>query len=139
MRVVVDTNVLVSAILRGRNPRAVIEFIIDTPDYSWMVSPEILTEYKEVLNRTKFKLKQEMIAEWEEVLDTVTILVDVELEIDFPRDIKDAKFIACAKTVDADFLITGDRDFTEAKSLGKTRIISVSLFKQLFVDMMTNH
>lgn len=39
MRVVVDTNVLVSAILRGRNPRAVIEFIIDTPDYSWMVSP----------------------------------------------------------------------------------------------------
>lgn len=130
---------LVSAILRGRNPRAVIQFIIDNPDYSWMVSPEIFTEYKEVLNRTKFKLKPEVIAEWGEVLDNVTILVDVELEIDFPRDRKDAKFIACAKTVNADFLITGDRDFTEAKILGKTRIISVSLFKELFVDMITNH
>ncbi len=52
-----------SAILRGRNPRAVIQFIIDTPDYSWMVSPEILTESKEVLNQTKLKLKQEW-AEW---------------------------------------------------------------------------
>ncbi len=38
MRVVVDTNVLVSAILRGRTPREVIQFIIDTPDYDWMVS-----------------------------------------------------------------------------------------------------
>ena len=31
MRIVVDTNVLVSAILRGRIPREVIQFIIDTP------------------------------------------------------------------------------------------------------------
>jgi predicted nucleic acid-binding protein len=45
MRVVIDTNVLVSAILRGRNPRAVIQFIIDASDYSWMGSPEILAEY----------------------------------------------------------------------------------------------
>jgi putative PIN family toxin of toxin-antitoxin system len=60
MRVVVDTNVLVSAILRGRTPRAVIQFIIDVPDYSWMVSREILSEYKEVLSRPKFKLKQEV-------------------------------------------------------------------------------
>ena len=57
MRVVVDTNVLVSAILCGRNPRAVIQFIVDTSDYSWMVSSETLAEYKEVLTRTKFKLK----------------------------------------------------------------------------------
>jgi hypothetical protein len=40
--------------------------------------------YKEVLTRTKFKLTQEVIAEWVEVLDTVPILVDVELEVDFP-------------------------------------------------------
>ena len=46
MRIVVDTNVLVSAVLRGREPRAVIQFIIDTPDCEWVVSPEILTEYK---------------------------------------------------------------------------------------------
>ncbi len=69
------------------------------------------------------------------MLDTVPILVDVELEVDFPRDRKDAKFIACAQTVNADFLITGDRDFTEAQNLGRTRIISVSLFKQFFVDI----
>ncbi len=73
----VDTNVLVSAILRGRIPREVIQFIIDTPDYDWMVSTEILKEYKEVLRRPKFKLTEDIIEEWWFVLDTVTKLVEV--------------------------------------------------------------
>ena len=135
MRIVVDTNVLVSAILRGRTPREVIQFIIDTPDYDWMVSTEILKEYKEVLSRPKFKLTQEIIEEWWFVLDTVTRLVEVNDVVDFPRDRKDAKFLACALATDADFLLTGDRDFTEVENLGKTRIISVSLFKRLLIDL----
>jgi predicted nucleic acid-binding protein len=69
---------------------------------------------------------------------TIYTKLDELALVDFPRDRKDAKFIACAQTVNADFLITGDRDFTEAQNLGRTRIISVSLFKQFFVDMMTN-
>ena len=135
MRVVVDTNVLVSAILRGRTPKEVIQFIIDTPDYYWMVSTEILKEYKEVLSRPKFKLTQSVIEEWWFVLDTVTTLIEVNDVVDFPRDRKDAKFLACALAIDADFLLTGDRDFTEAENLGKTRIISVSLFKRLLIDL----
>ena len=56
------------------------------------------------------------------------------IEIDFPRDRKDAKFIACALAGRAIFLITGDRDFTEAQTLMDTTIISVSLFKKLVCD-----
>jgi putative PIN family toxin of toxin-antitoxin system len=136
MRIVVDTNVLVSAILRGRTPREVIQFIIDTLNYDWMVSTKILREYREVLSRPKFKLTQSVIEEWWFVLDTVTRLVEVNNVVDFPRDRKDAKFLACALATNADFLLTGDRDFTEAKNLvGKTRIISVSLFKRLLIDL----
>jgi len=32
---------------------------------------------------------------------------------------------------DVDFLITGDRDFTEARKLGRTKIVSVSQFNEL--------
>jgi predicted nucleic acid-binding protein len=52
----------------------------------------------------------------------------VEVEVDFPRDRKDAKFLACALAGNADFLITGDRDFTEVETLGNTKIVSVSGF-----------
>lgn len=100
-----------------------------------MVSTEILREYKEFLSRSQFKLTQEVIEEWWLVLDTVTRLVEVNDVVDFPRDRKDAKFLACAAATDADFLLTGDRDFTEAENLGKTRIISVSLFKRLLIDL----
>ena len=63
-----------------------------------------------------------------------TTLINVNIEVDFPRDSKDAKFIACALASGADFLITGDRDFTEVEDLGKTRVISVLLFKQSAID-----
>jgi predicted nucleic acid-binding protein len=58
----------------------------------------------------------------------------VVIDIDFPRDQKDAKFLACAIAAEADFLITGDRDFSEVQTLGNTTIISVSSFKQLVCD-----
>jgi uncharacterized protein len=52
----------------------------------------------------------------------------VEVEVDFPRDRKDGKFLACALTGNADFLIAGDRDFTDVETLGNTKIVSVSGF-----------
>jgi len=55
----------------------------------------------------------------------------VEIPVSFPRDVKDAKFLACALAAGADFLVTGDRDFTEARKLGRTKIVSVSQFNEL--------
>lgn len=134
MRIIVDTNVLVSAVLRGRTPRAVVQFIINDPNCDWIVSSEILAEYREVLTRPKFKLTQEVIDEWWQIFETVPRLIQVNIDVDFPRDKKDAKFIACAMAAGADFLLTGDRDFTEAEMLGNTKVISLSLFKSLIVD-----
>jgi putative PIN family toxin of toxin-antitoxin system len=53
MRVVIDTNVVVSAILKDRDPEAIIMFAALRGDVEWVVSPEIMAEYREVLNRPK--------------------------------------------------------------------------------------
>ncbi|MBH8563328.1 putative toxin-antitoxin system toxin component, PIN family [Nostoc sp. CENA67] len=134
MKVVIDTNVLVSAVIKGGIPRVVIQFIVDTYDWEWIVSQEILTEYKSVLSRPKFKLTEEVKASWFEIIDAFSTLIDVNLSIDFPRDRKDAKFLACALAAEADFLITGDSDFNQAQILVNTTIISVSLFNRLCVS-----
>ncbi|MEH2301940.1 putative toxin-antitoxin system toxin component, PIN family [Nostoc sp.] len=135
MKVVIDTNVLVSAVLKGRVPRDVIQFIFDNPDWQWIASEEIVVEYKEVLSRRKFKLTDEVICEWFEIIDTFITLIDVNLEVDFSRDKKDAKFLACAMAAEANFLITGDSDFNQAQTLVNTTIISVSLFNRLVCDV----
>lgn len=134
MRVVIDTNILVSAAIAGRKPASVITWVINQPDYEWVVSEEILAEYQEVLSRRKLKLTDVQKERWLNLIQGSTTLIDVSIEIDFPRDQKDAKFIACALSANADFLITGDRDFTEVQSLENTLIISVSLFAESIVN-----
>lgn len=128
---------LVSAVLRDRDPEAVILFVVERPDFEWVASPEILTEYKEVLARDKFGLTPELLHEWYEMLNAFTIVISDPDELSFPRDQKDAKFLTCAIAADADFFITGDRDFMEASRFVNTTILSVSMFKQLVCDALS--
>ncbi|CAO4999626.1 putative toxin-antitoxin system toxin component, PIN family [Microcystis aeruginosa] len=133
MKVIIDTNILVSAVLKGRKPREIVQFISDNSDIDWIVSQEILAEYKEVLNRRKLKLTDEVKQEWLDKIETIPKVIEVNVTVDFARDVKDAKFIALARVSEADFLITGDRDFEEMIELEQTVIISVSLFYDLFI------
>lgn len=134
MNIVIDSNVLVSAALRDRDPEAVILFVLEQEDHQWIVSSEILQEYKTVLSRKRLGLSGAIQQRWFYLLDVLATLVEVNIEIEFPRDQKDAKFIACALAADAEFFITGDKDFTEAQRLLSTTIVSVLQFKQLVID-----
>ena len=77
----------------------------------------------------------EVRSQWFEVFDRVTTEIEVEIEVDFPRDQKDAKFLACALVAKADFLITGDRDFEEVDRLSETQIVSVWQFLELMEEV----
>ncbi len=134
MKVIIDTNVLLSAAWRDKTPEAVTLWVALHNDWDWIVSEEILVEYREVLRREKFSISKEILDHWEKIITKLTSLVDVKVEFEFPRDPKDAKFIACALVSKADYFITGDKDFEELKKLANTTIVSVSTFKSLFVD-----
>jgi putative PIN family toxin of toxin-antitoxin system len=133
MKVVIDTNVIISAILKDRTPEQIILFVAEQDDFQWLVSSEILTEYKAVIRRSKFKLPPDILEKWLMLFDLRTVCIDVEIELDFPRDQKDAKFLTCAIAGSANFLITGDKDFTEAQKILETIIISVSDFNRLVI------
>lgn len=130
MRVVVDTNVLASAVLKDKDPETILLFIIESPNVEWIVSHDILMEYKDILSRKKFGLSKDLKNKWVTMINLLTTVIDIDLSIDFPRDRKDAKFLECAIAGDAQFFITGDRDFSKAQKLMNTTIISVSKFKE---------
>lgn len=136
MKVILDTNVVISAILRGRVPGEVLLFVVGRPDVDWVVTQEILDEYREVLSRPKFALPVETLREWVETIEGAVSIFECDLEIEFPRDQKDAKFLACAMISNADFLVTGDRDFEEAQRFGHTKILSATQFKTLVCDQI---
>ena len=137
MKVIIDTNILISAVLKDRDPELVIQFVVDSPEFEWVVSPDILAEYKAVLSRPKFRLTPTVMEQWFDLLETCPTVVQVDLTIAFPTDPGDAKFLACSLVTNADFLITGDRDLTDlttGESLMDTAIVTVASFKALFCD-----
>jgi uncharacterized protein len=130
--VVFDTRVVVSAVLRDRDPEAVMLHVVQHPEFTWVASAAIVAEYLEVLSRPKFAIPKQVIARWRRAFAQNITQVDPVPDIVFPRDSKDAKFIACALAAQAGFLVTGDQDFEEARRLLHTRIVSVAQFKRLF-------
>ncbi|MCW5852541.1 MAG: putative toxin-antitoxin system toxin component, PIN family, partial [Anaerolineae bacterium] len=103
-------------------------------DIEWIASQAILSEYIEVLRRPKFGLSAALLREWEAVFNMVITVIDVSDDVEFPRDPKDAKFLACAIVGEADYLITSDKDFTDAYALMLTTVCSVSHFKATVVN-----
>lgn len=80
MKVVIDTNVLVSAVLKDRDPEKVVLYIASQPDFDWIVSPQILKEYKDVLARDVFGLPADVLQTWFSLLDTMTVMIDADLD-----------------------------------------------------------
>ncbi|MCC5630902.1 PIN domain-containing protein [Nostoc sphaeroides] len=48
MKVIIDTNIVVSAAIADKNPEVVILFVIANSDFEWVVSAEIIAEYKAI-------------------------------------------------------------------------------------------
>lgn len=135
MIVLVDTNVLLSAIWRDKNPQQVILYLIDHPEITWAAPPEILAEYHNVLARKKFALPAALLNYWYTVLDRAITIIEAAATEEFPRDPKDAKFLDCARAVNADWIITGDRDFDLPNMPGRTRAISVAKFLRMLDEI----
>lgn len=131
MKVVLDTNVLVSALYRGGKPLKAVLHCFDEPGIEIHLSEEILAEYRTVLYRPKFRFNKEFLAQWLMRIEAKSAMTSAGIPpFDFPRDRKDAKFLALARAVSADYLITGDADFTDipAQILLQTRIVSAAEF-----------
>jgi putative PIN family toxin of toxin-antitoxin system len=134
MKIIIDTNVLVSAILKNRIPEEIVFCVVENSQFKWLASSEIIAEYKGVLSRSKFKLPPDILQRWFVVFDRNIVIAESDLLVDFPRDQKDAKFLACAISHRADIFISGDKDFSEANELIKdTQIVSVTEFFNRFV------
>ena len=109
---VVDTNVLVSALLSGNETAATVQIVANLiagkiiPVYS----TEIMQEYREVLSRPKFKFSAEMISYLLSAIDKYGILVEpASMDIVLP-DMKDLPFyeVVMEKRSDNAYLVTGN-------------------------------
>ena len=128
MIVVLDTNVVLSAILFGGKPRQVLEAAL-SGTIQLFVSEPMVEELQTVLQRPKFgvgaRFVQTVISEVTAIAEWVEPKEQSEVVKDDPAD---NRFIDCAVAAKADYLISGDNHLLKLRQWGKTRIVKVEDF-----------
>jgi putative PIN family toxin of toxin-antitoxin system len=129
IRVVLDTNVLISALLfKGELTRMV--GIWQRGKMIPLISKETFDELRTVLEYPKFSLSRAEIKSLieQEILPFFEV-VNVSKHVKGAcRDPGDDKFISCAISANADYIVTGDRDLSDLKKYQSVRIIHASDF-----------
>ncbi|TKB74589.1 MAG: putative toxin-antitoxin system toxin component, PIN family [Nitrospira sp.] len=129
IRAVLDTNVLVSALLFSGPPSQLVP--------AWqggrlcpVVSAEILEEYVRVLAYSKFKLTGSEILSLieEDVLPFVDTVRAKPISVPILRDPDDLKFLACAISAGVHWLVSGDDDLLSIGKVESVEIVSVTNF-----------
>lgn len=133
LRIILDTNVLISAIFFETGNEANILDEAVKGRVTLLSSLDALQELRETLAAPKFKLTPLEISNIFQLIVSISeiVLAPPSAEVKC-RDPDDQKFLDCAKRGDADFLVTGDRDLLEIKNLGRTKIITARELIRLF-------
>ena len=128
MRIVCDTNVLISGILYGGPPREVLGQIIEGKHEAF-ISSAIEDELRAVLARRKFGLSppqvQQIIQQVHELFQAV--FPDQVIEV-ISADPADNAVVECAAAAGADVIVSGDRHLLDLVRFGEIRIVSPADF-----------
>jgi putative PIN family toxin of toxin-antitoxin system len=123
VRVVLDTNIVVSACLRLEGAPARIVELALLGAFTICVSRDVLLEYHQVLARPKFSRQLERINVLLEGIEEVAVTVTAGWKVEISTDDDDNRLLECADAAKADFLVTGNLKHFPKLS-GETRVVS---------------
>lgn len=114
MRAVVDTSIVVRALIKPNGTVGPLLRRLEAGDYILLYSPGLLAEVLDVLRRDRFRIKYGIREDDLETLLTLIVLRGEEIfpstRIEACRDPKDDQILEVAVEGEADVIVTGDDD-----------------------------
>jgi len=128
LRLVIDTNVVVSAALKPEGLQRTVLLLAMTKSVSWYVSEAIVAEYALVLARPELKIRRSSRQQLLQLIKNhARVVVVPSRTAQITSDPDDNIFVECADAARADYLVTGNqRHFP--KFWKNTKIISSTEF-----------
>lgn len=128
IRVVLDTNILVSALLQKQGlPAQTFVLTLSGSQAQLCVSGDIYAEYEEVIRRPKFKRSAGEIADTFRAIREMSFWVKPTQKVRACSDPDDDVFLECAQAARAHYLVTGNaKDFPE--KWADTQIVTARQF-----------
>jgi len=122
-RVVLDTNIYISAVLFGGRPDQLLS-LARSDLIEVIVSPPILDEVARVLSR-KFEFSRRHVSEViREILSLAEVVAPTQRVTLIQEDDDDNRFLECAECGKADFIVSGDRHLIAIGSFGNIPILA---------------
>lgn len=134
-KLILDTNIIVSALISNSIPTKILYELVLTQKVKTCLTEEIFTEYIEVLNRekftkyTNFKSKAEIVLN---KLHEISTYYETNRKIEIISDTSDNKFLELAAVSSADYLITGNTLDFQITEFEYTRILTPREFWNIF-------
>jgi uncharacterized protein len=134
LRLVVDTNIVVSAALKPDGLQRTVFLLAITRPARLYVSQGILAEYRDVLSRPELEIRKGLRQQLLDLIRKRAQLVHPARTVRIADDPEDNKFIECADAARADYLVTGNvRHFP--KFWKNTKVVT----SREFLSLVTPH
>lgn len=130
LRVLLDTNIFISAFQFGGTPFYVFEYVLSKRVIG-ISSHELLVELLGVLRR-KFQLDDDAIALTEKKVLRAVRMVDPAVSLDVLNDVDDNRVLEAAITGRCDYIVTGDTDLLRLKQYEGITIVTAAEFLKVF-------
>lgn len=126
VRIVLDTNVLISAIVFGGKPRKILE-MVKNKELSGVISPVLMAELEEILSK-KIKYPKERVLQVEKKMKKIFRVVHPIKTIKAARDDNDNRVLEAAIEGKCEYIVTGDKDLLDLKRYQGIRILTPTEF-----------
>lgn len=122
MSIVLDTNVIVSALVFGGKSRLIIDLIIEQ-EITGCITEEIIQEVLETLS-CKFNQNKPELEVVENLLRNVFTLVTIKTKQTISRDPDDDHILAITHSVKINYIVSGDKDLLSLSSYNGVSIVT---------------
>jgi len=131
IKIVLDTNVLISAIVFGGKPRKIMESIFEG-SVNLILSREILDELEGVLCRKKFGMSPQVVRNISNELESLCDIVVPECRIVvMTSDPYDNMILECATEAKADYIVSGDAHLLDLCEFEGIKIVNPARFLEI--------
>ena len=127
MRIVVDTNVIISGVFFGGAPRQILNAIVISK-VTACATTEIVDEYLEIVDemvsRKQGNINKNILSPLIHSLE----MIEPRTQVNLSRDPDDDKFLGCAKDAKALYIVSGDKDLLVLERYENIEIITAREF-----------
>jgi putative PIN family toxin of toxin-antitoxin system len=125
VRGVVDTNILVSALIKRGKPRKLVLKLLE--EHTVILSRQMLAELADVLTRNKFAIKTSQVDRFLAILVRKSKIVTLSSRFKVISEDPDYDVVLnTAYAGKAEYIVTGDRHLLALKEFKRTKILKVT-------------